>query len=230
MSKEIPIIKSQKSRKATVHLLVGDGLVVLSASEDRAENQDEFFGFLPEWSSRFFQLRFGSGDHAKPMFGFLGFTLADSDTVFEVSFGTRIVGFSVVRSDTGARANDLADQRSRNQIDRNGLRKIDDGFSELGRPFLQVVSRPLIAHFGPLDLGLGHSLDIEFWKLGFRQCPTLQSTCSPRARATAALRTRSVSTLVMCRRNSLVPRMSSIGTAIARAAAAAFAIDSSFTG
>lgn len=88
MSKEIQILKIPKVKKATLSSLVEDGLVVLSASQDCTENQYEFFGFLPEWSSRVFELRFGSGDHAKPMLGFLGFTLANSDSVFEISFGT----------------------------------------------------------------------------------------------------------------------------------------------
>ena len=77
---------------------------------DFAEDQVEFFCFLPLGGGVFAQTWLGSGDQSKPVFGFLGFLLADANLVTKVLFRFGIIGFTVVCANARARLDELANQ------------------------------------------------------------------------------------------------------------------------
>lgn len=67
----------------------------------------QFSGFSPQLTSFVFAIGLGDNEHSKPMHGFSGLTLTNADSMKEFVATPRIIGFGVIRSDTGSGANKL---------------------------------------------------------------------------------------------------------------------------
>src|SRR6266850_6296384 len=79
------------------------------AAKNAGEDEMQFFGFLPEFTSFVFQPRFGSGCQTNEVLGLFRLLLAGANLVDKFLFGDCFIGFAIVRTHTGATADKLID-------------------------------------------------------------------------------------------------------------------------
>jgi hypothetical protein len=144
--------------------------VGLCIAKNGTEDHVKLVGLLPQGSSGLARRGVRSDDHPKVVLGFAGFLFAVADLTPKLLPGNGFICLAVVGTHACATADELANERRRNDISRNRLAKIDDRFSETGGSFRQVVRWTRVTAF--CTTGLIHdrppvhwSLDIGQWSL-----------------------------------------------------------------
>ena len=83
---------NDKTQKARVQV----SAFMESFAPDLAEDQVQFFGFLPEIAGFGFQARFCGGHHPQEELGFASFLAAGANLVFEILSGDPVISFAII--------------------------------------------------------------------------------------------------------------------------------------
>ena len=81
-----------------------------SFAPDLAEDQVQFFGFLPEIAGLGLQAGFCGGHHPQEELGFPSLLAAGADLVFEILSRNAVISFAIIRADARPGSNQLFDQ------------------------------------------------------------------------------------------------------------------------
>src|SRR5437762_2762522 len=102
MTKSERITKHENRRSEVRH-----GLFINSFAPDFAEDQMQFFGFLPKNAGLGFEVRLRGGRHAQEELRFASLLATGADLVLEILPRHSVVGFAIIGTNTGSGANQL---------------------------------------------------------------------------------------------------------------------------
>src|SRR5439155_12559323 len=118
-----------------------NGLCIKSLAPDLAEDQVQFFGFLPEDAGLGLEVRLRGGDHAQEELCFASLFAASADLVLEILPRDSVVGLAIVRAHACARSNQLFDQSVINRTLGNPFCKPNNRFPKSSSTFFQIENR-----------------------------------------------------------------------------------------
>jgi hypothetical protein len=114
------------------------------------EYQVQLLCLLPERAGINLDLLYGRCDHPQPVLRFTRFSLAYTDAITKLLLGARVVRLAVICPHTRARADELGNQRLRNQVDRNTFGELNDCLAKLCGALLKIIHlrRRCVTPFG----------------------------------------------------------------------------------
>jgi hypothetical protein len=104
----------------------------------------EFLCFLPQLSGFLLGIRRCTGDDSKPILRFACLLPTNADSMAKVLLRHSIICLTVVGANGSCRPNQLADQRQRDRVARQSLRKGYDRLTELGCAFFKIIHLLLV--------------------------------------------------------------------------------------